>query len=268
MTAHTMSMTARCKDGIGFEDVRAALLPFFAYWGKSFDGDLRGFTFDDASGMVHIFSEGDVTPDYLGMLQALAPTLTAISPGGEIAYQAGDDTHRIPFGNADKVSAKIAFDAALKETLATLASHLSPEKLEVLAQTADNLFDASGAATKGISVRHWNSEYYGGDLENYDEFRLRMADQRASNGQLFLDLEPATDDFDAMSAGMLSITMEVNSFGKLPPVACSHIHFDGDSLAFSLFKAADHEFYLRPESGVTIQPTTYEGEQIFVVKQD
>ena len=267
-TEHTMSLTTTCRSDVSFEQVREALQPFFTFWGEAFDGDLRGFTFDQDSLSMTIFSEGAVGPDYLETLKAMAPALATLSRGGNIQYMDGQGITYIPFGNADTVQREAAFQQALGQALQALSGHMSVEQLDVLRQTAENLNTPSGVATEGVAVRHWNSEFYGGDLENYDEYRLRMADQRVSSGQLYLDLEPAIEDFDTMSKGMLSVTLEVNSFAELPPMACAHLHFDGDACAFSLFKKADREFYLRPECNVEITSTQLNGETLYLVKEN
>ena len=51
------------------------------------------------------------------------------------------------------------------------------------------------------------------------------------------------------------MTMEVgtNPLNGLDQVACAHVHFDGDSLAMSLFKIGD-KILMRPETDVSIRP--------------
>lgn len=107
-------------------------------------------------------------------------------------------------------------------------------------------------ATEGCSsvkVKPWDAYNQEGEsTEKTHQFDI--TDQRHSNGQVYLDLGALEGDPD----DMLSVTMEVstNPLNGIDAVPCAHIHFNGDSLAVSLFKIGS-KILLRQETGVTIR---------------
>lgn len=81
-------------------------------------------------------------------------------------------------------------------------------------------------------------------------YEMEVTDQRASNGQLFVDIGVINGDVD----DILAATFEIN---KLPGTEIEtqtlHLHFDGDAVAVSIFKKGG-SYIIRPEHNVTIHP--------------
>lgn len=98
-----------------------------------------------------------------------------------------------------------------------------------------------------VMVKHW--EGYGDEKSPLD-FQFDIDDQRKSNGQIFVDLGAQDGHVD----DMIGITMEVgtNPLNGVDHVPCAHVHFNGDSLAVSLFKIGDR-ILARPERDVKIE---------------
>lgn len=132
--------------------------------------------------------------------------------------------------------------------------------------------DSKGAvATKQrdvVEVLHWNSPQYvsapGSTVEvGQAVFAMEIEDKRRETGQAWITTAAeggAVDD-------MLSICMEVNALpGSRSSVAAAHVHFDGDSLAFTAFKRGD-DIVLRLERGVTLERSTLDGgTDVFIVR--
>jgi len=101
---------------------------------------------------------------------------------------------------------------------------------------------------KSVPVKHWDSY---GDAGAPKTHQIDLDDQRVSNGQVYLTVGALEGDLD----DLISVTAEVNTSPLNPEtqVACMHVHFDSDNLAFTLFKVND-QIILRPEKGVTLEP--------------
>lgn len=117
-------------------------------------------------------------------------------------------------------------------------------------------------------VGYWNDNIYTGEDENTEgmQWACQINDQRRSSGQLYVDLYPVEGDLD----DGFSLTIEVNRLGQVgASMPCVHVHFDGDNMAFSLFKQND-KFILRPEAEVELESRQIDlnnlRETIYIVK--
>ncbi len=107
---------------------------------------------------------------------------------------------------------------------------------------------ASAEWIKNPYVYAWDSVKYRGDNASVAPFKVVLNDQRISNGQLFVDMEPVDGQDE-----ILSLTLEINTLpGTQAATQCVHLHFDVNELAMSIFKQGD-KYILRPENGVHIE---------------
>lgn len=98
-----------------------------------------------------------------------------------------------------------------------------------------------------VPVKYW---------DHYDDSTLPMThqiditDQRESNGQLFVDVGVQDGDLDEM----ICVALEVNRnpLTNKDDVPCAHVSFDGDNMAFSMFKIGDR-ILIRPETDVRFE---------------
>lgn len=117
-----------------------------------------------------------------------------------------------------------------------------------------------------VPVAYWNSEAYKGDEEGSEKpFLFEITDQRATAGQVFIDVAAENGKPELMAA----VTMEIN---RLPltkdDLPCVHLHFDESSLAASIFKQGDR-FVIRPETGVRLSSGVLEnGERAWFLEAD
>lgn len=116
-----------------------------------------------------------------------------------------------------------------------------------------------------VSVFHWNSVRYCGDLDTTDHFLMEVTDQRKDHGRMFVDVAAESGNVD----DMMSVSLEINRLpGSKTDVQCMHVAFDADNMAFSLFKQGDR-YILRPEKGVGLRPTILpDGTHAFIVESD
>ncbi|MBF1166086.1 hypothetical protein [Burkholderia cenocepacia] len=181
-------------------------------------------TIEDARNHATAFLDRVLTiPEYLplaqGHLAALAEAVSLAEKVPEILRKHGVPEGPMPIGS----------NAAPPMALTSRPPYQSPYETSV-------------------QVKHW--EAYGiegtGNTHQFD-----IDDQRSGSGQAYVTVGALEGDLD----DMLSVTMEVgtNPLNGLDQVACAHVHFDGDSLAMSLFKIGD-KILMRPETDVSIRP--------------
>jgi len=105
------------------------------------------------------------------------------------------------------------------------------------------------AAQSSVPVKYWDC--YNSELPTVDTHQIDIVDQRQSNGQIFVDIGTIEGGLD----DILSVTAEINTnpLNGIDHVPCVHVHFDGDNLAFSMFKVGD-KILIRPETDVRIAP--------------
>lgn len=98
-----------------------------------------------------------------------------------------------------------------------------------------------------VKVRHWDQYASNAFAETH---QIDIADQRKTNGQVFVTAGVLEGNIDEM----LSVTLEItsNPLNDAEHVPCAHIHFDHDALAMSLFKVGNM-ILLRPETEVQLQ---------------
>lgn len=114
-----------------------------------------------------------------------------------------------------------------------------------------------------VSVFHWDSTRYCGDLDTSDHFLMEVTDQRQEHGRMFVDVATENGDMD----DVMSVSLEINHLpGSKTDVQCMHVSFDPDNMAFSLFKQGDR-YILRPEAGVELRPTVLpDGTSAFILE--
>ena len=97
-----------------------------------------------------------------------------------------------------------------------------------------------------VKVKYWDAYNIEGTIPTH---QFDIADQREAHGQAYITVGAMDGDLD----DMLSVTMEVNTnpLNGIDHVPCAHVHFDGDSLAMSLFKIGN-KILVRPETDVSI----------------
>lgn len=112
-----------------------------------------------------------------------------------------------------------------------------------------------GDRNESIPVEHWASGRYRAGTErdgvNEPVFDMEIEDKRASSGQAWLTLSAQGGHVD----DMLAVCVEVSSIEDQGPTQVAHVHFDGDNLAFSVFKCGD-SYLIRTENGVQLEPET------------
>lgn len=111
------------------------------------------------------------------------------------------------------------------------------------------IFDNFAQNTSKVAVGHWKS-YSGHDFPSEKRpFLMEITDQRAVNGQMYVDIAPESGNLD----DIMSLCLEINCLpGDETDRQCAHLCFDGDSLAVSIFKDGDG-YIVRPETNVGIQ---------------
>lgn len=112
-------------------------------------------------------------------------------------------------------------------------------------------FDANEDPDKSIRVEHWNSTLYGAELESSVPYLMRVADQRETHGQIFIDVQPVEGHVDDMGLGVI---LEINNTPGMDDshVPAAHISFGSGEMAFTIFQDALDRLILRPETGVHI----------------
>lgn len=102
-----------------------------------------------------------------------------------------------------------------------------------------------------VPVSHWDN-YKVKPLAEHD-FMIDVDDQRATKGQMFIDIGAKEGQLDDLFAVTLEVNRLLSKSGAddNPCVPCVHIHFDSDNMAGSLFKVAD-KIIFRPETDVFI----------------
>lgn len=99
---------------------------------------------------------------------------------------------------------------------------------------------------ESVKVMYWDC--YGQDGMAMTH-QIDIDDQRLSNGQVYLTVGAIEGDPD----DMLSVVAEVNTnpLTGVEHLPCVHVNFDGDGMAFSLFKLND-KILLRTETDVAV----------------
>lgn len=122
-----------------------------------------------------------------------------------------------------------------------------PDKQQALAE-AEALLASGAKGESSVQVRYWDCY---GNPSCVNTHQMDIADQRQTNGQLYVDLGALEGNLD----DLLSVTLEVNTnpLNGIDHVPCAHIHFDADSMAVSLFKIGNR-ILVRPETEVSIDP--------------
>ena len=115
-----------------------------------------------------------------------------------------------------------------------------------LATALNDCAPVATAEETSVNVKYWDAYNVEGTALTH---QFDIADQRRTTGQAYITVGPLEGHVDEM----LSVTMEinVNPLNGIDHVPCAHVHFDGDSLAVSLFKIGD-KILVRPETGVCI----------------
>ncbi len=108
---------------------------------------------------------------------------------------------------------------------------------------------AADTAQSSVPVKYWDC--YHSELPTVDTHQMDVTDHRKGSGQMFVDIGAIEGNLD----DMLSVTAEINTnpLNGIDHVPCVHVHLDGDSLAFSMFKVGD-KILIRPETDVRIAP--------------
>ncbi len=115
-----------------------------------------------------------------------------------------------------------------------------------LATAVKSCSPVATAEETSVKVKYWDAYYVEGTALTH---QIDIADQRGTTGQVYITAGALEGDVDEM----LSVTMEINAnpLNGIDLVPCAHVHFDGDSLAVSLFKIGN-KILVRPKTGVSI----------------
>lgn len=141
------------------------------------------------------------------------------------------------------------FAARLSRALGTSLRRATVPVPDVPEWTWDDVLESVemvSSAESSVKVAHW--EAYQGVKPRYTH-QMDIEDHREQAGRVCLTagaLEGSLDD-------LLTISVEITSDPMCPQnaVAAAHVHFDGDNLAFSVFKNSDN-LMLRLETDVVI----------------
>ena len=102
----------------------------------------------------------------------------------------------------------------------------------------------SALVQKDVVVGPWDSKYYNtSDEDKPLKHTIRLADQRVSNGQMYIDVR----DND-LNENVLSVSIEIDTKGR--PTAI--LHFDDNQVAAVFRKVADRNFLMDPETGIQV----------------
>lgn len=96
-----------------------------------------------------------------------------------------------------------------------------------------------------VNVKYWDAYNVEG-TELTHQFDL--ADQRRTTGQAYITVGALEG---GARQGSCRLSHAANPLNGIDHVPCAHVHFDGDSLAVSLFKIGN-KILVRPETGVSI----------------
>lgn len=122
---------------------------------------------------------------------------------------------------------------------------------EIDSQTDIAIVAAPVNLKSSVPVSYWDNYSEKQPLDH--QFQIDVDDQRASNGQMFIDIGSKEGNLD----NLLYLSIEINRLHTKtgtpvsPDMPCVHMHFDGENLAGSFFKVAD-KIIFRPENGTTI----------------
>jgi len=264
---HTLRGILRLKPATTREQVATALTPLTAIFHIDASealsrapspGDDKIFFYDPDEAELLIETCGGVNHEIGKFVQETASRispLTVLTGYFELSDLStgdiGNATQRIYFGPSEDGIQATRFQDDLEAVVSRLSSHLGKDTITNLCQMAIRAFNNEQDV---VPVVYWGSNRYH-HLEGEEpqaKFQMDIADQRASNGQLYVTLASQDGNQD----NMLSVTVEVNHLpsmeGDLP---CAHLHFDNDALAASFFKMGD-KFIIRPETGVTLRRDT------------
>lgn len=140
------------------------------------------------------------------------------------------------------------------------------------AYPGETIASATLSEAANPAMLHWNAEPYvrlpGSGHQQLQQFGINIQDQRASNGQVYLDFDKRGTATPDGEVDRLTLMLEVNDCDAAEtPVQCVHVHFeDGDCLAFSIFKSGKR-LVLRPETGVELKATLlHNGDPAFFVQ--
>jgi len=146
---------------------------------------------------------------------------------------------------------------------------------------ADNCGDAAKFAEEAVKLEigssrpkeartseligYWDGIHYheGGDTETEGlSFECEIHDMRSTNGQVTVDIVPESGSLD----DGLYTTLEINRLnGSRDECPCLHVAFDGDNMAFSLYKQGD-KIILKLEADVEIRSTVLpDGKAAFII---
>lgn len=148
-------------------------------------------------------------------------------------------------------------------------THCGNEVSEVVgcpsgAELCPDCFNQGGEAeaempsvTSVVPVKHWGCYNVDGTVFTH---QIDITDVRRTEGQVYVTVGSPEGHLDEE---MISATFEINTDPRFGieqvgsvHVPCVHIHFDGDNLAFSLFKIGE-KILLRPETDVKIEHFTH-----------
>lgn len=193
---------------------------------------------DDSSQTTIAVGRWDM-PQYIGQL--------AIGAQCQLAFKDDPESildRYISFGQHNETTDKDQFGIDDEDIF--FYAHEGEGQLKALMQDSGEEFIVKGYTLKypqGMDA-----------VENRFDYLMEVADQRKSNGQLFVDVGAVEGEID----DTLSATFEINKVpGTETSTQCLHLSFNGDAPAVSMFKKGD-SYIIRPEHGVTIMPTRLE----------
>jgi len=97
-----------------------------------------------------------------------------------------------------------------------------------------------------LPVAPWDSSIYGGHEEGADALNtMAIIDQRASSGQVFIDVEGVNETYEQQ----LAVTVEIRD-GNIPAAI---VHFDNSQIAGVFTKTGDRELTLELETDVSME---------------
>ena len=153
--------------------------------------------------------------------------------------------------------------------LESLSKACAEARITVAAAVAELAATCGGKST--VQVGHWELHAQNPNARTYD---FHVDDQRASNGQAFVSLTGNKGEHDCMD-----VSIEVNRFDALTGVRtmgsgpspghdtpCVHVHFDGDALAFSVFKWGN-ALLMRPEVDVRLTRERFGNETCWRIER-
>lgn len=108
-----------------------------------------------------------------------------------------------------------------------------------------------------VDVTRWDSQQYGGDKANSEQFCVEIIDQRKTDGQVGIDITPKSGDVD----DILGVSLEVSGLQGLEcdmPHVLLHV---GDEHALSIYKRNDR-LILVPRTRGQIRHSAAEGHYV------